>query len=88
MQTSSSGDRSNALEKWIAAKGFHLRSPSLLKIRPTRCDAPARPESCETGCDLLEFFGLVNVREEINPGHGRKRVIEPHAVKYQLIATI
>ena len=37
---------------------------------------------------LLESFGLVNAREEINPGHGRKRVIEPRAAKYQLVETI
>ena len=37
---------------------------------------------------LLESFGLVNSREEINPGHGRKRVIEPRAAKYQLVANI
>ena len=37
---------------------------------------------------LLESYGLVNAREEINPGHGRRRIIEPLAVKYQLVATI
>jgi predicted transcriptional regulator len=37
---------------------------------------------------LLESFGLVNAREEVNPGHGRRRIIEPLAAKYQLIATI
>lgn len=37
---------------------------------------------------LLESFGLVNAREEINPGHGRRRIIEPRAAKYQLVATI
>jgi predicted transcriptional regulator len=37
---------------------------------------------------LLESFGLVNARDEINPGHGRKRIIEPLAAKYQLVATI
>jgi predicted transcriptional regulator len=37
---------------------------------------------------LLESFGLVHAREEINPGHGRRRVIEPRAAKYQLVATI
>jgi predicted transcriptional regulator len=37
---------------------------------------------------VLESFGLVNAREEINPGHGRKRIIEPLAAKYQLVATI
>jgi predicted transcriptional regulator len=37
---------------------------------------------------LLESFGLVSGREEINPGHGRRRIIEPRAAKYQLVATI
>jgi predicted transcriptional regulator len=37
---------------------------------------------------VLESFGLVNARDEINPGHGRRRIIEPLAAKYQLIATI
>lgn len=37
---------------------------------------------------LLESFGLVNAREEINPGHGRRKIIEPLAAKYQLVATI
>jgi predicted transcriptional regulator len=37
---------------------------------------------------LLESFGLVSTREEPNPGHGRRRVIEPCAAKYQLVATI
>ena len=37
---------------------------------------------------LLQYFGLVNTREEPNPGHGRRKVIEPRAAKYQLVATI
>jgi len=37
---------------------------------------------------LLESYGLVNAREEINPGHGRRRIIEPLAAKFQLVATI
>jgi len=37
---------------------------------------------------LLASFGLVNTREEINPGHGRKKIIEPRAAKYRLVATI
>ena len=37
---------------------------------------------------LLQSFGLVNAREEINPGHGRRRIIEPLAAKYQLSAII
>jgi len=37
---------------------------------------------------LLESFGLLQTREESNPGHGRKKVIEPRAARYQLVATI
>ena len=37
---------------------------------------------------LLEFFGLISAREEINPGHGRRRIIAPLAAKYQLVAPI
>ncbi len=37
---------------------------------------------------LLESFGLVFAREEVNPGHGRRKIIGPLATKYQLIATI
>jgi predicted transcriptional regulator len=37
---------------------------------------------------LLESFGLVDSREEPNPGHGRRRIIAPRAAKYHLVATI
>ena len=37
---------------------------------------------------LLESLGLVKTREELNPGHGRRKVVEPLASKYQLMATI
>ena len=37
---------------------------------------------------LLESLGLLKTREEPNPGHGRRRIVEPLAEKYQLIATI
>ena len=37
---------------------------------------------------LLESFGLLETREEPNPGHGRRRVVEPRAAKYRLMATI
>ena len=38
--------------------------------------------------DLLEFFGLLRTRYETNPGHGRRRIVEPPAARYQLTATI
>jgi len=38
--------------------------------------------------DLLESFGLLQTRYESNPGHGRRRIVEPRAARYQLMATI
>jgi predicted transcriptional regulator len=38
--------------------------------------------------DLLERFGLLRTRYEKNPGHGKRRIVESRAAKYQLIATI
>jgi predicted transcriptional regulator len=38
--------------------------------------------------DLLESFGLLRTRYEKNPGHGRRRIVEPCAANYQLLAVI
>jgi predicted transcriptional regulator len=38
--------------------------------------------------ELLEQFGLLRTHYEANPGHGRRRIVEPCAKKYQLIATV
>ena len=38
--------------------------------------------------ELLEQFGLLRTRYESNPGHGRRRIVESRAEKYQLIATV
>jgi predicted transcriptional regulator len=37
---------------------------------------------------LLEGLGLLRTREELNPGHGRRRIVEPLGQKYQLVANI
>jgi predicted transcriptional regulator len=37
---------------------------------------------------VLTTFGLVQTREEVNPGHGRRKVVEPLAERYELVATI
>jgi hypothetical protein len=37
---------------------------------------------------LLERFRLLRTRYEKNPGHGKRRIVESRAAKYQLIATI
>jgi predicted transcriptional regulator len=38
--------------------------------------------------DLLERFGLLRSRYETNPGHGKRRIVEPRAVRYQLVAEV
>ena len=37
---------------------------------------------------VLASFGLVKSREETNPGHGRRKIIEPLAARYELVASI
>jgi predicted transcriptional regulator len=38
--------------------------------------------------DLLESFGLLRTHYVPNPGHGRRRIVEARAEKYQLTASI
>ena len=38
--------------------------------------------------DLLESFGLLETRYEANPGHGKRRIVEPRASQYKLVANI
>jgi predicted transcriptional regulator len=38
--------------------------------------------------NVLLSAGLVRTHEETNPGHGRRKVIEPMAARYELTATI
>ena len=37
---------------------------------------------------ILMTFGLVNTREETNPGHGRRKIVGPMASKCELVTTI
>lgn len=37
---------------------------------------------------ILASLGLVKTHEEKNPGHGRRKIVEPLAAKYELVATI
>jgi predicted transcriptional regulator len=37
---------------------------------------------------VLVSFGLVKTHDEINPSHGRRKIVEPLASKYELTATI
>jgi predicted transcriptional regulator len=38
--------------------------------------------------NLLEGFGLLRSRYEINPGHGRRRIVHSRATRYRLEAAI
>ncbi|MEO8727342.1 MAG: HTH domain-containing protein [Acidobacteriaceae bacterium] len=38
--------------------------------------------------EVLESFGLLDTHYETNPGHGRRKVVQPRASKFQLIANI
>jgi len=37
---------------------------------------------------ILMTFGLLNTREETNPGHGRRKIVGPMASKCELVTTI
>ncbi len=37
---------------------------------------------------ILRSFGLVRIHEETNPGHGRRKIVQPLASRYELVATI
>jgi len=37
---------------------------------------------------ILTSFGLVKIQEEVNPGHGRRKIVQPLASRYELVANI
>jgi predicted transcriptional regulator len=37
---------------------------------------------------ILTSLGLVKMHEETNPGHGRRKIVEPLAARYELVANI
>lgn len=37
---------------------------------------------------VLKSFGLVTIHEEVNPGHGLRKIVQPLASRYELVATI
>lgn len=36
----------------------------------------------------LEHFGVLRTRKEVNPGHGRVKIVEPTARHYKLMASL
>jgi predicted transcriptional regulator len=45
------------------------------------------PKSVRRDVKKLEQYGVVRTREEINPGHGRVKIVEPVAESFELRAT-
>ena len=62
------------------------QKPSPVSDLAARLRRDARAVSRDV--ELLEQFGLVRTRYEINPGHGKRRIVEPCAARYQLVAAI
>ncbi|MGI8772032.1 MAG: hypothetical protein ACR2JE_11405 [Acidobacteriaceae bacterium] len=44
------------------------------------------PKSVRRDILKLECVGVLRVREQVNPGHGRMRIVEPVAEKFELRA--
>jgi predicted transcriptional regulator len=45
------------------------------------------PKSVRRDVAKLEQAGLVRTREEVSPGHGRKKIVEPVAERFELRAS-
>jgi predicted transcriptional regulator len=45
------------------------------------------PKSVRRDVLKLEAAGVVRLQERINPGHGRVRIVEPTAQRFELIAS-
>ncbi|HXZ40929.1 MAG TPA: hypothetical protein VEG68_09310 [Terriglobales bacterium] len=82
-----------------AADMVKVLSPERLRVLCLAKKGPASVSNLAAGLnrdtravsrdvDLLEQFGLVHTRYQVNPGHGRLRIVEPRAARYQLVATV
>ena len=62
------------------------KGPKALAILASGLNRDLRAVSRDV--DLLERFGLLRSRYETNPGHGKRRIVEPRAARYELVATV
>lgn len=46
------------------------------------------PRAVSRDVGILEDFGLLSTHFEKNPGHGRRKVVEPRADHFQLVADL
>jgi len=49
--------------------------------------AESRPKSVRRDVLRLEAAGVLRLHEQVNPGHGRMRIVEPTAQRFDLIAS-
>lgn len=69
-----------------------LRMVKMAQTKPYSVTALAKrlkrdPKSVRRDVAKLEQYGIVRTREEINPGHGRVKIVEPVAKSFELRAT-
>jgi len=66
-----------------------LRMVEVARTKPYSVTALAKklkrdPKSVRRDVAKLEQYGVVRTREEINPGHGRVKIVEPVAKRFEL----
>ena len=69
-----------------------VRMVEVARTKPYSVIALARqlkrdPKSVRRDVAKLEQYGVVRTREEINPGHGRVKIVEPVAKRFELRAS-
>jgi len=68
------------LLKQIQAKPLTMSALAATLNRDTR--------SVRRDVSKLEYFGVLRTREQVNPGHGRVKIVEPIARRYKLMASL
>ena len=72
------------------ARGLAERidGPSLRAITALAAALKRDPKSVRRDVLKLERAGVVRTRQQINPGHGRVKIVEPVALEYRLTAVL
>jgi predicted transcriptional regulator len=68
------------LLKQLQAKPLTMSALAATLNRDTR--------SVRRDVSKLEYFGVLRTREQVNPGHGRVKIVEPIARRYKLMASV
>lgn len=80
------------LDMFEVLKAERIRLCEVARKKPYSISALAAalnrdPKSVRRDVLLLERAGLVRTREEVNPGHGRVKIVEPVADRFDLRST-